>query len=99
MALRLEIGLDSYRLEEDRVAWLTFGWPGCMAPRCHLETLTGSQADALSEGPSAGSQEDYLVLGPMFVRDIDAAEYEMSFKFELVVGHEWNMHLRALGRF
>lgn len=59
----------------------------------------GSEIYALSEGPSARSQEDYLALGPMFVRDIDAAEYEMSFKFELVVGHEWNMHLGGLGGF
>ena len=32
--------------------------------------------------------EDFLVLGPMSVSDIDAADYEMSFKFELVAGHE-----------
>ncbi|CAK9082964.1 unnamed protein product [Durusdinium trenchii] len=34
--------------------------------------------------------EEYLVLGPMFVTDIDADQNEMSFKFELIAGHEWN---------
>lgn len=34
---------------------------------------------------------DFLVLGPMFVSDIDANDYELSFRFELVAGHPGNM--------
>ena len=34
---------------------------------------------------------DFLVLGPMFVSDIDASDYELSFRFELVAGHRENM--------
>ena len=34
---------------------------------------------------------DFLVLGPLFVSDIDAQDYELSFRFELVAGHPENM--------
>ena len=34
---------------------------------------------------------DYLVLGPLFVSDIDANDYPLSFRFELVTGHKDNM--------
>jgi len=34
--------------------------------------------------------EDYVSLGPLFVSDSDAGENLLSFKFELVSGHDWN---------
>lgn len=35
--------------------------------------------------------EDYFVLGPLFVSDVDADQHFMSFKFELVEGHQDNL--------
>ncbi|CAE7277194.1 unnamed protein product [Symbiodinium pilosum] len=34
--------------------------------------------------------EDYMPLSPLFVGDSDAGQHLLSFKFELVSGHEWN---------
>lgn len=36
-------------------------------------------------------REDFLVLGPLFVSDIDARDYQLSFRFELVAGHPENL--------
>jgi len=35
--------------------------------------------------------EEYLVLGPLFVSDIDAGQHPLSFKFELFSSHEGNL--------
>eukprot|EP00930_Biecheleria_cincta_P038907 TRINITY_DN26756_c0_g3_i1.p1 TRINITY_DN26756_c0_g3~~TRINITY_DN26756_c0_g3_i1.p1 ORF type:complete len:2437 (+),score=322.57 TRINITY_DN26756_c0_g3_i1:864-7313(+) len=59
------------------------------------------QVDAVNDAPqlevtldSYTIQEDVqepVLLSPMFVSDIDAGNHTLSFTFDLVLGHEWNL--------